>query len=347
MIKIKDSIKESKIFVANEFTYEEYVSNLVKLQEIICKFAFKENYHEAFRMEDAVSEFRKKAIIYNLDKTDEFYQGNKALKLIAKELAISFSGKKAENHVDNILQKYITRNDFTSYRGIYLDNGIENTEIDNLILTKNGFLLLEVKNIKSDVQISEEGRLYVDGDCSYEQIPLAEKMERKRRLFKEEIKKALKEKGVHIDIELQSRIVFNEPMNSKFYINNFSEEKWCKSSQISYIVNNLYSKFPYSEEQLRVLKECCEEFEVHQKNFSINYDIEETLNNICILIDLIEMKESEKLSNKKHKKEEPKKVLFENLKTLFNPLSLLNPELSLATLTLITTTLAANTLSRK
>lgn len=297
MTRLEDEIRYNNIFTSKKFTYEQYVNQLVKLQELICHRVFKKEYHEAFRLDDAISEIRKRAIINNLDNTNAFFNGIAALKLISKQLAISFSGKKAENHVDAILKKYVTREDFVCYRGIYLNDGIEDTEIDNLILTKNGFLLLEIKNIKSDVRISEDGRLFVDGDCSFEQTPLAEKMDRKRRLFKSEIKRLLKEKRVHIDIDLQTRIVFNEPKNSKFYITNCSNEKWCKSSQLAYIVNDFSNKFPYSDEQYGILKSCCEEFERHQKLFVINYDIDETLNSVCALIDLIEF-EDEKVSKK-------------------------------------------------
>lgn len=288
MRSLKEEIRKQKIFKSIDFTYEEYVDQLIKLQKTVCQFTFNDEYHEQFRIGDAITKVKCYAISKDLNNSEIYYRGMDALKLIEKELAITFSGRKAENHVDNILKKYVTRDDFSSYRGIYLNNGSEDTEIDNLILTKNGFLLLEIKNIKSDVHISEEGRLFVNGDCSFEQIPLGEKMNRKRNLFKSEIKKALKKKGVHIDIDLHSLVVFNEPRNTKCYITNHSNEKWCKSNQLGYIVNEFSNKFPYSTDQFNILNESCKEFETHQKKFSVNYDIESTVDDICSLFDLLE-----------------------------------------------------------
>ena len=200
--------------------------------------------------------------------------------------------------------------------------------------------MLEIKNIKSDVQISEEGRLFVDGDCSFEQIPLGEKMNRKRNLFKSEIKKALKQKGVHIDIELHSLIVFNEPRSTKCYITNHSDEKWCKSNQLGYIVNEFSNKFPYSTDQLNILKECCEEFETHQKRFAVNYDVESTIDDICSLFYLLETYKNSTTDDKASNK---KSDSLENLfKTKLNFFPKLNTMACLLVTTLIGVSLISN-----
>lgn len=342
MRSLKEEIKKQKILKSIDFTYEEYVNQLIQLQKTICQFSFKNEYNEQFRIGDAITKIKCFAISKGLNDSEIYYKGMKSLKLIEKELAITFSGKKAENHVDNILKKYVTRDDFSSYRGIYLNNGSEDTEIDNLILTKNGFLLLEIKNIKSDVQISEEGRLFVDGDCSFEQIPLGEKMNRKRNLFKAEIKKALKRKGVHIDIDLRSLIVFNEPRGTKYYITNYSNEKWCKSTQLGYIVNEFSNKFPYSTDQLNILKECCEEFETHQKRFAINYDIESTIDDICSLFDFLEAHRNSITDTKVSNKSNAKKSLKSLFKTKLIFFPKLNPIACILATTLIGTSIISN-----
>ena len=305
MEKFKEKIKKKNLFVSEEFTYKQYVDQLKLLETIICQEVFKDTYNEKFRIADAISSAKCYSISNKIDNSETYYKGISAMKQLEKELAITLSGMKAETHVDHLLTKFVTRDDFKKYKGIYLNNGLENTEIDNLVLTKDGFLLLEIKNIKTDATISKDGRLFVDKACSYEQIPLGEKMERKRNLFKSEIKNILKKKGVHMDIELQSLIVFNEPRYKKCYIHNQSDECWCTSGQLANIVNNLENTFPYSDEQLKILEECCEEFETHQKTFLINYDIKSMLDDISDLMDLINLSREEKtrvVSVKKDKK---------------------------------------------
>ena len=346
MKKLSEKIKENNLFVSEDFTYEQYVNQLIQLQALICQEVFKEKYNEKFRVTDVIYQLRRDMIEGIIPENDLYYIGNNALKQIDKELSITFSGKKAESHVDELLKKHVSRDDFTNYTGVYLNNGLESTEIDNLILTKDGFLILEVKNIKTDVKISEEGRLFVNNECSYEQIPLAEKMKRKRNLFKTEIKKALKRKGVHMDIVLNSLIVFNEPKDENFYINNQSNERWCKSNKLVERVNKLNYKFPYSDEQLNILRECCEEFETHKKTFVLNYDIENTINDICVLIDSLNSSGEEPIKVDSMKQEENVK----NKEKLFIPLQWglqkLNPRLCLMELTVLTTSIISSRITK-
>ena len=111
MRNLKEEIKKQNIFRSIDFTYEEYVNQLIQLQKTICKFTFNDEYHEQFRIGDAITKVKCYAISKGLNNSEIYYKGMNALKLIEKELAITFSGKKAENHVDNILKKYVTRDD--------------------------------------------------------------------------------------------------------------------------------------------------------------------------------------------------------------------------------------------
>lgn len=290
---LMEDLNLNNIFVKNDFTYFEYVNQLNKMQEIINKRVFKHEYHPVFRIDDARHELKKKSIRFNLTEKPEFGKAIANLKLIEKELAISSAGKKAEDRVDTLLNKYVKRTDYINFRGIYLVNDDkEDTEIDSLILTKNGIILLEIKNIKNDVTISEEGRLFIGNDCSYEQTPLVEKMNRKRRLFKEEIKKSLKAKGVHIDITLDSFIVFNEAYNKQCYVNNRSDEKWCKSNKLPYIINQHTNSVPYSDNEFAILKECLLEFETKKKLFVSDLDFHFIKESISNLVELVEIEEA-------------------------------------------------------
>ena len=333
-------LNTNNVFVSNEYTYFEFVEQLKKMQELTNKRVFKDEYHPVFRIDDATHELKKKAIRLNLTETEEFNKGIASLKVLEKELAISASGKKAEDRVDGLIKKYVTRPDVNNYRGIYLSNGVEDTEIDNVILTKDGIIILEVKNIKSDVTISEEGRLFIGKDSSYEQNPLVEKMNRKRKLFKDELKKTLKAKGVHIDIFLDSYVVFNEPYKTKCYVNNYSEEKWCKSTHIASIINNHTSTISYSDHELNILRECLSEFETCKKRFVPEFDPQTVKTDISSLIDAIEKATREeniapyqKINNIPQEKKQRKYNPF-----VFNPFTVLNFGLtSIVCLTMATT----------
>lgn len=309
-----EELNNNNIFVDNKFTYYEFVDQIKKFNEIIAQKAFKEEYHPSFGIEDVMLELKKKVIKYDLLNSYEYKYGIKALKDLDKQLRISMAGKKAEDRVNNLLDKYVTRDDYMKLSNVYLYNGYEDSEIDNVILTKNGFILLEVKNIKDDVRISEEGRLFIGKDCSYEQYTFSAKMDRKRNLFKQQIKKALKEKGFHINITLDTYVVFNDPWNN-CRISNYSEEKWCKSNKIAYIVNDHYNPFPYSDSEFEILKECLYTFSTNKKYFNIDLDIELAKQDVCALFDLIE--KHIPVISKEDKEHKPN--LFEVLQSFLKP----------------------------
>lgn len=287
-----NELNELNIFTSNDFTYYEYVDQLTKFQDYITKRALGARYHKSLRLDDAIHELKMRAIQSNIQDSHEYFEGLNALKEIQKELAISASGKKGEDKVDQLLTKYVSRPDYANYRGIYLDDGIENTEIDNVILTKDGFVLLEVKNIKTNIKISEEGRMFYGRDCSYEEATLAEKMERKRNLFKKELKKAVKEKGFCIDIIVDSYVVFNEPYKANYrIIDDYHEEPWCKSNGIAYKINNHESSVQYTNHEFEILNECLQEMETCKKTFITDLDLEAIKYDVAILLEKIEQAE--------------------------------------------------------
>lgn len=288
-----EELNENNIFTSDTFTYYEYVDQLTKLQTFITKRVFKESYHSLYGIEDVATELKKKAIEFDVFEDEHYSRCLKAIKTVQKELAISSSGKKAEDRVNKMLSNYVNRKDFVNYPNLYISNDNGNTEIDNVILTRNGIILLEVKNIKSDATISRDGRLFIDNDCSYEKMPLAKKMEYKRNLFKSELKKFLKAKGICIDIMVDSLIVFNNSDLKKHFINNQSDEAHCTTNELAKIIDDYEEYIPYSLNQFEILNECLSKFSHKKKPFKTNVNFTIIKQNLSYFIDLIEEKELE------------------------------------------------------
>ena len=92
MKKLSEKIKEKNIFISDEFTYEQYVNQLIQLQVLICQEVFKEKYNIRFRITDAIAKLREHMIEGTIPENEIYYKGVKALQQIEKELAVSFSG---------------------------------------------------------------------------------------------------------------------------------------------------------------------------------------------------------------------------------------------------------------
>lgn len=84
-------------------------------------------------------------------------EGLRALRLISKEIAVAMAGKRGEDRVANTYQ-YVTRPDARFFRNVFVSDGVEQTEIDSVVLTKNGFIILEIKNAKEDITLAPDGK---------------------------------------------------------------------------------------------------------------------------------------------------------------------------------------------
>ena len=94
------------------------------------------------------------------------HNGVLTMKKLAKEMAITMSGAKGENLVSRTLE-YLNRPNTQIFRNVYITDGIDETELDGIVLTDNGVIILEVKKVKSDLTLTEDGRMVFAGDECY------------------------------------------------------------------------------------------------------------------------------------------------------------------------------------
>ena len=305
-MKSTDSNNQKDSCYLKTLTYYEYVEQLQKLQSMVVNYTFKGENTSNYRIDDAILALKHQASAKELMNTDEFRNGNASLKRLSKELGISYSGKKAEDRVQTLIDKYVSRDDCHTFRNIFLDNGNANSELDNVVLTKDGIVILEVKSVKEDVLISREGRLYVGSDCSYEQTSLADKMERKRQLLNEQLKLALKQKGYSIDLNIKSYVVFNVATNNRINIDNRSREHWCRSTAVPHIINDLHTNSPYTQNEVQILDSILKAFATNQEPFITQVDLDVIKNDIEAYFKMLD-----------RAKDQPEEVTLSDVKDAF------------------------------
>lgn len=285
---IIENVRNSRILNEKELHFDEYVKELTELQNSLTTIALGKGESEFVRLDDAIVRLQNKAWKKGLNKTPEFCKGVKALREINKEIAICMAGMKGENTVAKSLE-YVDRENIHTFKNVYLTDGEHSTEIDNVILTDNGLIVLEVKRTKQNVTITEEGRLFHGEDQCYERCPIGEKMENKRRLLKQEIEKQLREKGIDIELIIDSYIVFSAPKGMNILIDDFyKKEKYCRQGKLQYIIRDFESNKKYTDEEMNTLQSIMESIKTKQIGFEIKLNYKELFEDFLGMVNVLE-----------------------------------------------------------
>jgi hypothetical protein len=196
------------------------------------------------------------------------------MKMLEKELAITMSGSKGEKLVAKTLE-YLNRPNTQVFHNVYITDGINETELDGVVLTSDGVIVLEVKKVKSDLILTQDGRMVFDGDVCYDKVPMGKKMEFKRSLLKKCLEKALADKGLNIPVYVDSFIVFSTLKDQFIKVDDrYHREKFCFRTGINKKIENYLGCAYYKADHLAHLGEILSEMEANVKPFEtdLNYD---------------------------------------------------------------------------
>ena len=276
-------MNNSGILMQPELTQEDFRVELLKFQDMLCGLIFKDGeYH---RIEEAIVFLEKAARDNGVDKDPRFRKGMQAMRRINKEIAISMAGKRGEDRVARTLE-YISRPNY-KFRNVYLTDEERETELDNVILTEAGFIILEVKNVKTDITISETGRILYDNEECYHDVSICEKMQTKRELLQAALVKRLADKGHNIPIRIDSLIVLSAPKGVFINVTDrCRKEKYCFRGKLPFIIDAYAGEQLYSETELQELNSVMEEMATHQKCFMLNLDFNEIRSDIAEALEM-------------------------------------------------------------
>lgn len=274
-------MEESNLLMEKEMTFVEYAESLIKFQDMITKVVMGDDYEEGMRIDEAIFRLEAKARAKGINYDHQFRKGIAALNIVKKEIAISLSGKKGENLVARTLE-FVTRPNTTTYRNVYVSNEYEETELDNVILTDSGIIILEIKNTKDDVTITEQGRLVHSGDECYDKQPLCEKMHKKRKLLREKLEMVMEEKGLNIPIRVESLIVFSSPKGVRINVDDrLHREKWCYRTGLTKKIDYYVGLVSYNNEQLAELGSILSDIETEVKRFALTVNFNDIRTDIA------------------------------------------------------------------
>ena len=298
-IKAKEVMKmfeNQNVVNRTEFTFEEYIQQLSDFQAIVsaCLFDGDESYH----LSNSVTRLEELARGRNMKENPTISESLKNLKKVNKELAILLAGKKGENRIMKTLG-YVQRPDLSVYKNVYITDGEEETEIDTVLVTNNGIIILEIKSAKQDITIAEDGRLLYENEISYHNVSIGEKMEKKRRLLKYKIEQEMKNRGIKLPVRIESRIVFSTPYKVRITVTDlYKKERFCYKSQLNKQVENFYSGTYYESEDLSALNDIITSMERNKKRFQQQFDFAKINSEFAQMMELLTMPEKTKSAEK-------------------------------------------------
>ena len=272
--KFIKEMENGNVLTSRELTFKEYVAEITQFQHNVCKMIAGDDYYEGMRVDEALFILESTARKKGLRGEPAVHNGVLTMKKLCKEMAITMSGAKGENIVAKTLE-FLQRPNTSVYHNIYLTDGVDETELDGVVVTDEGIIILEVKKVKSDLTLTEDGRMVFAGDECYDKVPLADKMELKRRLLKKNLANAIAEKGLDIPVFVDSFIVFSAPKGQYIKIDDkCRREKHCFRTSLNKKIENYLGCAYYKEEQLAALREIFSEMQSNVKRFEteLNYD---------------------------------------------------------------------------
>ena len=283
-----EETRKCRLLNETELTQKEYLCELKNLNNKIASIVLGTGEGEYVGANEVVAYLESEARNKGIANALVTKKALASLSTLSKELCVSLAGSNAEYRVNKMLQ-YTERADASNYTNVYLTDGEEETEIDNIIVTNNGVILAEIKGAKKNVTITPEGRLVYGEDESYGNDPLAVKMERKRRLLRKVLEEKLRKRGITMPLVIESYVVFSIPKDVRININDlYKKEKICTGNKLKYIVKEFSSEQCYTDEHLEVINEIISEMATEQKKFNVDYDFNKIFEDIIQLVYTLE-----------------------------------------------------------
>ena len=252
------------------------------LQVAMSRAVFNTDHAETCTMKDCGNHIRELARERGLENNDTVQAALKDMEFIGREIAAARSGASGERAVEKAL-RYVERKKVT-LPNVILSEGDDKTELDQIVLTSNGILILEVKNYKSDVTIAETGLVYGVNRKRCSDKSLGDQMNLKRYLLRTKMERELGEHNIPVHIE--SRVVFSNP--SIEVADHYGLEKYCFTAKLPQEIERFTSDVEYSPEEMKILATVIQSIAEDESVYDIGFDydrIKETFANALVLLE--------------------------------------------------------------
>lgn len=251
-------------------TTEERLNGLLDYQGLVLSEVFNDEHAENLRLRDVAVHFEDLAREKGYSDNEIVRAAIEDLETVAKEIAIAISGVSGERQVARSIR--FAHRDVIALPNITLSDNEEKTELDQVVITSGGILILEVKNYKKDVTISEAGQIYGPCNKHYSDKSLGEQMNVKRYLLRNKLEKALAEVAPELKVHIESRVVFSDPDIKVTDL--YKQERYCFKTNLPHEIENLRSDVSYTSDQMRTIADMISAFAEKDSAYEVGLDFD-------------------------------------------------------------------------
>lgn len=201
-IKNTESMKKIAGYKGQRFTNLELKNALMDVQEQLLKTTFEKSHAENLNYNDLYNYFKSVASDYGLIEDEHYSRFSRNLKNLKGTIGTLIAGEIGERRVSNALRVLNLEGAISLYNIELQATEHDHTEIDCIVVDHSGIHMLEVKNYRSDIVITETGEIIEDGNEKYSYSIGVKNNEKEFA-----VKNALREAGVSIPEFYESILV--------------------------------------------------------------------------------------------------------------------------------------------
>ena len=284
MNRVTEIATSFKSFMKDTYHKTEVLPELFALQSELVEKTFEEG--------TATSELKIWDVERRLDEmnaecggvaTIQIESFKKDCKYICNLIKAEISGNRGETKAFDSLSRI--RGEHIILKNIELSKAELRSELDAVVITRNGAFIVEVKNTSRNIFIDEEGNYYRTGEFLRWDSNIGEKMKVKKSLLRE----VLDEKGL-VDIPIYELVVFT---NNRVEVQNkCATLKTCFLSQLPYIIDKCRDTLiSFSEMELAAQAVTVVNIE---KSYPFEFDVEAFKTNFASILVAFEEAENAK-----------------------------------------------------
>ena len=303
-VKRADEIKRSiTAFSEGQYAKKDLLLEMLKLQDEIVALTFGktvDDKNRPYRIYDVAKYYEKQNATHHNVADAQLKRFKADCRNLDNLIKAEISGNKGERIVLNSLNAVHCYNRLLN--NIELRDGDDATEIDAIMITSKAIFIIEIKNCKKDVSITEDGRFYKNGDYYTFDCNIRDKMQKREDM----ITKALNDAGIR-NVNIVKIVTFT---NEKITVKNRCKDiEVCFAGDLHRAIYGCRWFNMYSSERIDEIADVIESSK-YETNFKYSdIDAEKVKNDYADLVVKLEnAKESEQTEQDVGYSENEKKV---------------------------------------
>lgn len=277
-------MESTGIMTRTHMTSKERLDGLCAYQALALQEIFNDQHATNLRFKDGIQHINHLAKEKGLTNSPVIKQAIADMKMLSKEIAIAISGQSGEQTVSRSIS--YTNRHIIAIPNVTLCDDEHKSELDQVIVTSNGILILEVKNHKTDIMISETGCICTTANRPLSDKCLGDQMNRKRYLLRSKLEKALQDTQMNIPVHIDSFVVFSSSFVT--VTDKYRQEKYCFSASLPHEIEQYCSDVSYTDEQMETLSGIIRGIAEEEEAYYVDMDFDKIRKTFAATLVLLE-----------------------------------------------------------